>query len=64
MMIIVNKNFHKRGIATKLHLELKKWFITKNCNFIRLEVSKNNPAIKLYEKWGFECDHIKMLQKL
>ena len=62
--LIVDKKFHKKGIATKLNSELKKWFISKKCDFIRLEVSKNNPAIKLYEKWGFECDHIKMVQKL
>lgn len=51
--ICVNINMQGKGIATKLLQQLE--HCTKFPHFEwRLEVSKtNSPAIKLYQKWGF-----------
>ena len=62
--LMVTKKYRNQGIASKLKDELFKYFRKKKVDAIRLEVVKTNPAIKSYEKWGFESDTIKMIKKL
>lgn len=53
--IVVNKNFRKQKIGSQLLEELLKLASSMNIKTINLEVRKSNiPAIKLYEKYGFE----------
>ena len=53
--IAVRKDFRNQGIGSKIFENLLKLVDIKYVNSITLEVSENNiPAIKLYEKFGFE----------
>ena len=53
--IAVRKDFRNQGIGSKIFENLLKLVDIKYVNSITLEVSENNiPAIKLYEKLGFE----------
>lgn len=55
--IAVDENFKRRGIATKLIV-----YVKENCDYetITLEVrSKNDAAIKMYQKNGFEVINIR-----
>jgi ribosomal protein S18 acetylase RimI-like enzyme len=51
--LIVTKKYHKKGISNLLYDKLMDWFEIKNCEIIELEVLTNNPAKKIYQKWGF-----------
>lgn len=62
--LIVDKEFQKKGISSKLKDELFNWFKKEDCKFITLEVNSNNPAKKIYEKWNFKTYYEKMLIKL
>lgn len=62
--LFVEKKFRGKGIANKLKKELFNWFKKKKCDFIRIEVGSTNPAKKIYKKWGFEEDAVKMIRKL
>ena len=53
--IVVNKNFRNQKIGSSLLEALIDLAISFNIKIINLEVRKSNvPAIKLYEKYGFE----------
>ncbi len=52
--IWVKEEFRKNGISSALRDELFEWFKTNNCKYVKLEVLDNNPALRIYEKWGFE----------
>ena len=53
--IAVKKDFRNQGIGSKIFENLLKLVDIKYVNSITLEVSENNiPAIKIYEKCGFE----------
>ncbi len=58
--IAVNKNYRKQGIAFLLMKELLNDCFAERIKEITLEVRENNlPAIKLYEKTGFETVLVK-----
>ncbi|WP_167629015.1 GNAT family N-acetyltransferase [Listeria valentina] len=60
LVIGVRKKFQKNGIATKLFEELFTW--ARNRGIRRLEltvITANLPAIKLYEKLGFQKEGLK-----
>ena len=62
--LVVKKGFQNEGISSKLKDEIFKWFKSRKCNFVTLEVNTNNPAKKIYEKWQFKTYSEKMLIKL
>ena len=62
--LFVEKTSRDQNISKLLEVELIKWFKTRNCDYVRLEVASTNPAKRIYEKWGFESDSIKMIKKL
>ena len=53
--IAVRKDFRNQGIGSKIFENLLELAYSKDVTSITLEVSENNiPAIKIYEKFGFE----------
>lgn len=62
--LVVKKEFQNKGISSKLKNEIFKWFKSRKCDFVTLEVNKNNPAKKIYEKWKFKTYSEKMLIKI
>lgn len=53
--IAARKDFRNQGIGSKIFENLLELAYSKDVNSITLEVSENNiPAIKIYEKFGFE----------
>lgn len=53
--IVIKKDFRQKGIGSKLLEKLIETTKQKNIVSLTLEVNcKNLPAIKLYEKYGFE----------
>ncbi len=62
--LFVLPKYRNKGLSSKLKNKLFDWFKEKGCNFIRLDVASTNPAIKAYEKWGFEVDSLKMIKQL
>jgi diamine N-acetyltransferase len=62
--LAVLKNHSGKGIASKLNKSLEKWFKENECSQIHLEVFENNPATKIYEKWGYKTFNRKMGKKI
>ncbi len=62
--LAVSKKHTGRGIASELNKSLEKWFKENKCSQIHLEVFENNPAIKIYEKWGYKTFNRKMSKKI
>lgn len=62
--LVVNKEHNGKGIASRLNAILENWFRDNGCNQIHLEVFENNPAYKIYEKWGYKPFNTKMFKKL
>lgn len=62
--LAVLKNFTGKGIVLKLNQAIEKWFKEEKCNQIHLDVFENNPAIQIYEKWGYKTFNRKMARKL
>ncbi len=54
MTLWVKEEFRKNGISSALRDELFEWFKTNNCKYVQLQVLDKNPALGIYEKWGFE----------
>ncbi|MCK4730500.1 MAG: GNAT family N-acetyltransferase [Candidatus Aenigmarchaeota archaeon] len=54
MHIWVKEEFRKNGISSALKDKLFKWFKTNNCKYVKLYLLDKNPALGIYEKWGFE----------
>lgn len=53
--LVVHPSFMKKNIATSLMEFTKEYAINQQIKAIRLDVSKtNSPAIKLYQKMGYE----------
>jgi ribosomal protein S18 acetylase RimI-like enzyme len=63
-IMAVKKGHRGKGIGTKLHNELKKWFKSKKCSYMELMVMNSNKAIKLYKKLGYRPTYIKMNKKI
>ncbi len=51
--IVVKKPRRGQKIAARLHDELISWFKKRGCTSVWLEVFNPNPALKMYEKWGY-----------
>lgn len=63
--IIVLEKFRNKGIATKLHEALVKELKKRGIEWMTLYVSPHNDkAIKLYEKWGYAQNSLRMLKKI
>lgn len=62
--LAVLKKYAGRGIASKLNQSIEKWFKENKCSQIHLEVFENNPAIQIYEKWGYITFNRKMAKKI
>jgi ribosomal protein S18 acetylase RimI-like enzyme len=61
----VQPNYRGEGINEKIMTALKKWSIEQGINELRLEVySKNEAAIKAYEKAGFKAHLLEMRMEL
>jgi ribosomal protein S18 acetylase RimI-like enzyme len=63
--IFVKKEFRKKGIATQLVLEFLNYVKSNKINKVYLSVNlKNNNAINLYKKIGFEITKYNMEMKI
>lgn len=62
--LAVLKKCAGKGVASKLNQSIENWFKENKCDQIHLEVFENNPAIKIYEKWGYKTFNRKMAKKL
>lgn len=56
--------YRGRGIASKLNRAVEQWFKDNSCSQCHLEVFENNPAIRIYEKWGYKKFNRKLAKKL
>jgi len=52
--LILSSQSEEKEILEKLYLELEKWFKTKGCPYVVINVLIQNPRKRLYEKFGFE----------
>lgn len=60
--LYVISEYRRKGIATSLIKEVKKWCLKKDIKYINLSVlSKNEAALNLYNKESFN-EHIKRLR--
>ena len=50
----VKEKFRKNGISSALKDKLFGWFKINNCKYAKLYLLEKNPAIGIYENWGFE----------
>ena len=62
--MVTKKKYRGKGVSNKLYQELLKWFRKNKCAAVSLEVFAINPAVKLYEKWGYKISTHKMWKKL
>lgn len=62
--LVVKKQYNGKGIGSKLHRELEKWFKEKKCKQIKLEVFTTNLAKRIYSKLGYHEVISKMNKKL
>lgn len=53
-----------RGIASQLRRALESWFEEKGCSQIQLDVFDQNPAMALYEHWGYTRYNVRMVKEL
>ncbi len=60
----VDKDYRGSGIATKLYSNAKTFIKKKGINYIRLDISVKNPAIKLYEKLGFKTYYYNLIKHI
>lgn len=50
---MVKKTYRNKGLGFRIYEEIKKWFITKQCESINLTTYSNSEAINFYQKLGF-----------
>jgi GNAT superfamily N-acetyltransferase len=62
--VVVAKNYRGKGVASALHDLLVTWFKKNKCVQIHLEVFEGNPAVPIYEKWGYKTFVRKMGKKV
>jgi len=62
--LAVLKKYRGHKIASQLHNEMENWFKKKQCLQMNLTVIKDNPAVKIYEKWGYKTFVYKMSKKI
>ncbi|MFW6225747.1 MAG: GNAT family N-acetyltransferase [bacterium] len=51
--IMVKKTYRNKGLGFRIYEEIKKWFITQQCESINLTAYSNSKAISFYQKLGF-----------
>jgi len=62
--IFVKKEYRNKKISSMLYEESIKWFKKNKIELISLNVNPNNPAHKIYKKWGFFDFMINMRKRL
>lgn len=62
--IAVHKDYQGKKIASKLNDALENWFKEQGCAQVQLSVLEHNPAIAIYEKWGYIPVVKEMVKKL
>lgn len=62
--IAVKKKHRGKRVASALHDYMLAWFKKKGCETANLDVFNTNPAIKIYERWGYRKTVQKMNKKL
>lgn len=61
----VTKKYRGTGVGKELYNALIKWFKTKKCDNLELDVyATNKKSVNIYEKWGFKPITIQMKRKL
>ena len=61
--VFTKKKFRGRKISTKLKNNFLEVLRGKGINLCRVEVKPDNPAQKVYKKWGFKIDKHRMRLK-
>jgi ribosomal-protein-alanine N-acetyltransferase len=57
--IAVDEKYQRRGIATRLMINLERIASERGCNYAYLEVrTNNNPAVNFYKKIDYDISHI------
>ncbi len=63
--MIVAEKYRNQGIGKRLRDKFFHWLKSKGIAVCRLEVkAKNWQAIKLYKKWGFKVDELRLWKKI
>ncbi|MBF0440676.1 MAG: GNAT family N-acetyltransferase [Oligoflexales bacterium] len=52
----VSKQHRGKGVGSKLLLEAEKWAVANNIRRMELSVIQDNPAFKLYKRFGFSLE--------
>ncbi|MFA4887441.1 MAG: GNAT family N-acetyltransferase [Candidatus Nanoarchaeia archaeon] len=52
--LCIKEGMQGKGLASLLNQEMEKWFKKKKCKVIYLDVFSKNPAVAVYEKWGYK----------
>ncbi|MBF0440574.1 MAG: GNAT family N-acetyltransferase [Oligoflexales bacterium] len=52
----VSKQYRGKGIGSRLLLEAEKWAVANNIRRMELSVIQDNPAFKLYKRFGFSLE--------
>jgi len=64
-MIYVEKEFRKKGVASKIKKELLKWLKSKKVKYVSTGMFiKNKPSINLNKKFGFKIVALRMQKDL
>lgn len=62
--LFVSSKYLGRGYATVLKEEYFRWLRSKKIKYCQLDVLAKNPAKRIYERWGFSVDALRMTRKL
>jgi ribosomal protein S18 acetylase RimI-like enzyme len=62
--LAVLKSHAGKGIASALNMEMERWLKKKGCSQIHLDVFERNPAVRIYEKWGYKTYNLKMVKRV
>ncbi len=58
--VFVKKSHRGKGISTRLKDKFIEFLKSKSINLCRIDVNPDNPAQKVYKKWGFKIDKYRM----
>lgn len=62
--LFVSKKFQGKGYSTLLKNHFFKWLKGKDIKYCQLNVYDKNPAKKIYEKWDFNIDNVRMTKRI
>jgi len=62
---VVDKNSRHKGVGKQLMDEIERWFETKGCDFIRIDVlAQNSSALEFYKNSGYTPINIEVSKRI